>query len=73
MKRGSEEMKHSIRCNLCDTVTQVNGQKQIMEFARYHAHEFAPVTVKTGAHVSLDLPHDRITLKIDEPELITHR
>ena len=64
-------MLHSVKCNYCDAIAKVNGQKQIEAFGREHTHN-NPLAGKTGLYINLDNPEDRITLKLDKPELITH-
>jgi hypothetical protein len=66
-------MKHSIKCELCNNKKVINGQKQIELFRESHKHTQTDLEVKLGTHLSLDNAQDRIDLKIDKPELVTHR
>uniref|UniRef100_A0A6M3JPI1 Uncharacterized protein n=2 Tax=viral metagenome TaxID=1070528 RepID=A0A6M3JPI1_9ZZZZ len=65
-----KEMKYTIRCNKCDTMASVNGQKQISVFTGNHKHgnELAGMT---GENIELDNPQDRIALGIDPKPLYT--
>ena len=63
-------MKHSIRCNKCNQMASVNGQKQISRFVGEHKHGDKSAGM-TGENIELDIKADRVQLKIDKPELIT--
>ena len=66
-------MRHSIKCTICNKLTQVNGQKQIDTFAKEHRHDLQRADYITGKHIKLDEPQHRIDLRLDKPALITSK
>jgi hypothetical protein len=64
-------MMHSVKCNYCEAIAKVNGQKKIEAFGKLHTHN-NPLAGKSGLYINLDNHEDRITLKLDKPDLITH-
>jgi cupin superfamily acireductone dioxygenase involved in methionine salvage len=63
-------MKHSIRCIVCNTFEKVNGQNAISTFVGKHTHGDDSARY-TGKNFRLDIPEDRVNLKIDAKPLQT--